>query len=254
MLIAFIFGVQILALVSVFFCAGIFLKTRNFLFSFPFVFIAIAIFYGLTANPNPLYSFSCQYDFNDLVMAASWTKIISFIYLVLRWLVYLFPVFSVVISIFLIYRTKNKNYWWLLISFIFLAITIFLFGSMSANYRSRSIDARRIGDLRQIQNGLELYYNAFKKYPGLSATTKAERWEEFSSIIVKSNIGLNQVPRDPGRDCFYEYGFSPDGQNYVLKTTLQDPTNAILDGDIDDEVYSIWCGKQGFEVEYCVSL
>ncbi|MCS6789111.1 MAG: type II secretion system GspH family protein [Patescibacteria group bacterium] len=79
-------------------------------------------------------------------------------------------------------------------------------------------DARRISDLRQIQNGLELYYNKNGAYPQQS-------WGAFqASTLTGANIGVSNVPSDPtaGRSYYYE---SANGTTYCLGAQLEDLNN-----------------------------
>jgi len=82
-------------------------------------------------------------------------------------------------------------------------------------------DARRISDLRQIQNGLELYYNAKSKYPPNSSN-----WNAFSTEL-KTGAGISNVPKDP-RSPSVEYQYWTNGtiQNtYCIGARLEDPKN-----------------------------
>ena len=82
-------------------------------------------------------------------------------------------------------------------------------------------DARRISGLRQVQNGLELYYNKNGSYPqgGVS-------WTDFSKDL-KDNGGISNVPKDP-RSPSYEYQYWTNGttrNTYCIGARLEDPTN-----------------------------
>lgn len=78
-------------------------------------------------------------------------------------------------------------------------------------------DARRISDLRQIQNGLELYYNKNGFYPNAS-------WGALnSSILTGAGIGVSNVPSDPTQSKSYYY--SSDGTTYCLGAQLEDLNN-----------------------------
>ena len=106
-------------------------------------------------------------------------------------------------------------------------------------------DARRISDLKQIQTGLELYFNKVGNYP-------AGDFAAMKSLVEGASIGVNQVPNDPANTKTYYYG--TDGTEYVLGATLDDKENPVLtNGSKFPEVdtYSVLCGTP--EV-YCIQL
>jgi prepilin-type N-terminal cleavage/methylation domain-containing protein len=81
-------------------------------------------------------------------------------------------------------------------------------------------DARRISDLRQVQNGLELYYSKNGSYPrgGVS-------WTDFSKDL-KDNGGISNVPKDPRSPSVeYQYWATPDKTSYCIGAKLEDLTN-----------------------------
>ncbi|MDW8280038.1 MAG: type II secretion system protein [bacterium] len=78
-------------------------------------------------------------------------------------------------------------------------------------------DARRINDLRQIQNGLELYYAKNGSYP-------TAQWGAFNaSTLINANIGVTNVPTDPSPGKTYNY--ESNGTTYCLGAQLEDLTN-----------------------------
>jgi prepilin-type N-terminal cleavage/methylation domain-containing protein len=92
-------------------------------------------------------------------------------------------------------------------------------------------DARRISDLRQVQNGLELYYNKCGYYPGGVANPSCtgfssigDNWAALTSALTGSNIGISNVPKDPTTGKNYHYS-SADGTKYCLGAELEDLNN-----------------------------
>ncbi len=91
-------------------------------------------------------------------------------------------------------------------------------------------DARRLSDLRETQNALELYYNQYGQYPTVSGTGAAA-WTALSTAITGANIGISQpLPNDPSSGATYYY--SPEGTNnssYVIGACLEgsDPTGYV---------------------------
>jgi len=100
-------------------------------------------------------------------------------------------------------------------SFIFIGIlgvliipAIMLLITFSAlnNARERSRDARRHSDVRQIQTGLELYYNEYGKYP---------------SSLNELSIYLPSPPVDPSTNQPYQYQSQSNGANYKVCMQLE---------------------------------
>jgi prepilin-type N-terminal cleavage/methylation domain-containing protein len=82
-------------------------------------------------------------------------------------------------------------------------------------------DARRISDLRQIQNGLELYYNARGNYPDTGGS-----WVNFNTQIptLRSAVpAISNIPDDPSQNNYYKY--SSNGSTYCLGAQLEDLNN-----------------------------
>ncbi len=79
-------------------------------------------------------------------------------------------------------------------------------------------DARRISDLRQVQNGLELYYGKNGSYPSGITT-----WTQLVDALTSANIGISNVPNDPTPSKEYKYTNTPTG--YCLGALLEDINN-----------------------------
>ena len=113
------------------------------------------------------------------------------------------------------------------VAIIGLLSSVVVVGLGSARQNAR--DARRISDIRQIQNALEVYYSSAQSYPdALSA--------------------LSSTPKDPSTGD--EYGYTGGGQTYTLGATLEGdlPTgvNHIAEemaGAIDCTVAQSFCVK-----------
>ena len=123
--------------------------------------------------------------------------------------------------------------------------------------RQAARDARRIGDLRQVQAALELYFNKCGRYPGQSSgvcdlnTVVPSDWVNFSLAITNANIGVNDVPKDPLSSQNYAYGVDVAvAQNYVLRATLERDNNA-LQNDTDGTVLLVDCTDSPV-LNYCV--
>lgn len=114
--------------------------------------------------------------------------------------------------------------------------------------RARGRDARRIADLRETQNALELYYTKGNLYPAISG---ADSWASLRTSLVGAGIGVSNIPNDPLFSSeTYEYGVSGDNQNYVLKATLEDSNNPALADDVDGSLYGLSCDDPAYCIEF----
>jgi len=115
-------------------------------------------------------------------------------------------------------------------------------------FRARGRDARRIADLRETQNALELYYTKNNAYP---AAAVGDVWVGLKTTLTGAGIGVTTISNDPlGSSRSYQYGVSGDFQNYVERATLEDSNNPALVDDVDSTVYGIDCT----DPYYCVQF
>ena len=112
-------------------------------------------------------------------------------------------------------------------------------------FQETARDTKRIGDLRGVQNSLELYYTRCGFYPqttgggancsgGTNNTTWAQLAQAMKSVGIISDE--SKLPVDP-KDANDEYAYeSPDGFVYVLRATLENPSSALNEAgaEIDD--------------------
>ncbi len=116
-------------------------------------------------------------------------------------------------------------------------------------FRARGRDARRIADLRETQNALELFYTKNNAYP-----SGINNWNELETALTVAGIGVTTISNDPlGGSNTYEYGVDASPfQNYVLKATLEDANNPGLKDDVDSTIYGINCEDSA--KAYCVQF
>lgn len=106
-------------------------------------------------------------------------------------------------------------------------------------------DARRVAEIKQIQTGLQLYYNRQGVYP-------ADLNELLSSGVVTA-LPLTDPAGKP-------YGYSEDGAGgYILGTTFEEqPTkatqNQVTTGQADTPDGPIDCDPNVNPKAYCVSF
>jgi prepilin-type N-terminal cleavage/methylation domain-containing protein len=125
-------------------------------------------------------------------------------------------------------------------------------------------DARRISDLSEVQNGLELYYNECGYYPGSAEATapcgafsQIQTWAALTtSLQGTTGIGVSTVPNDPSAGHSYEYGTNNTGSAYVIEATLENPGNSAFTNYVGPSLTGITgitatCSGSG---DYCKTL
>lgn len=105
-------------------------------------------------------------------------------------------------------------------------------------------DARRLSDLREVQNGLELYFNKCGYYPGAAESASCAGvaygpnnfWGDptvtpqtgMMGALVGSTIGVSTVPDDPQSGKTYYYGANGTGSGYVVAAMLENNQNSVF--------------------------
>jgi len=126
--------------------------------------------------------------------------------------------------------------------------------------RTRGRDTRRIADLRQVQNALELYFDRQRTYPNVTTWTGLET-ELRNQGILTSAGGLAQDPIN-NTTYFYDYRSGSGGLNYVLRARLENTDNQALRDDVDGaNIFGLDCGTDAppsppYEdpAYYCIQL
>jgi type II secretory pathway pseudopilin PulG len=116
------------------------------------------------------------------------------------------------------------------------------------SFRSRGRDARRVADLREVQNALELYYAKNGSYPvGNNVNVSALG-------LQSAGIGITKVPTDPTNSGEYYYRYGTDNQQgYVLGAKLEEVSAAVLNDDVDGIVHGVNC-DDGDNRVYCIQF
>jgi len=112
------------------------------------------------------------------------------------------------------------------ITIIGILSSVVLVGLNTARKQGR--DTRRVADLRQVQNGLELYFQKNGTYP-----TGISSWSGLQSALTGAGIGITKISDDPLSSQHYSYGVTSAGDTYLLGARLEDPGSASLRDDID---------------------
>jgi prepilin-type N-terminal cleavage/methylation domain-containing protein len=139
-------------------------------------------------------------------------------------------------------------------------------------------DARRISDLSEAQNGLELYYNKCGFYPGptgntscsaVTGSTGALAYTAVGAAITAPsfNLGVSTWPQDPSNVSPHVYSYGTNGTgstaatSYVLGAVLENTNNSVFTtyqppttvvGDTNPG--QVPCGSANTGPDYCVSL
>ena len=125
-----------------------------------------------------------------------------------------------------------------------------------SGFRSRGRDARRIADLRQVQNGLELFFTRTGAYPTASCWSGGATC--LSEVLVAAGIGINQIPRDPTPT--QNYGYCASSGRYTMSAVLEGSNQALNDqvGVTYPCVASVACFNSGVPPAtggvYCVTI
>jgi prepilin-type N-terminal cleavage/methylation domain-containing protein len=164
---------------------------------------------------------------------------------------------------------KNNNKGFTLMELLIVVAIIGLLASMIlvglSSFRTRGRDARRVADVKQVQNGLEIYYAKENKYPDVQSSgvpgteSAAVGWDEMSSKIFEAGIGISQIPQDPLGDAYsYAYAGDPgdltNPQSYIIAVKLEDAGSQSLKNDLDGTIFGIDCGDAATDTIYCVQF
>jgi len=122
---------------------------------------------------------------------------------------------------------------------IVVAIIAILSGVVLAgvsNFQSRARDTRRIGDLKNIQSYLELYFNKCNHYPGITdpnnnagCTASLSDWGSLVTAMTTTSGVTSKFPQPQVTAYPYCYGVSSNGLLYAVEAVLEND-NAILHG------------------------
>lgn len=135
----------------------------------------------------------------------------------------------------------------IVITIIALLASLILVGMGGARAKAR--DSRRIADLHNVQNALELYYAKNGGYPEGTYDSSGD-WDTFRSSLIGAGIGVNQVPKDALNNATYYYRYGGTATDYVLGAQLEQG-DVALDNDIDGTVNGIDCND--VDKIYCIT-
>lgn len=102
--------------------------------------------------------------------------------------------------------------------------------------RTKSRDAKRLSDLKQIQSALELYYTDKNAYPTAASSTLGTgnfaclNGTGFAAAGCASPY-MGQIPKDPTTGVYYVYN-SADGKDFTITANLEGTVNDLVAGGI----------------------
>ena len=123
-------------------------------------------------------------------------------------------------------------------------------------FRASARDTRRVSDLQNTQNYLELYFNKCGRYPGDAScgSTNPTGWAGLTTSLG-AIMDSTKVPKDPVPARTYYYGVDTaagqEGLRYVVGAQLE-RDNSILQSDLDGNVYGVDCGSATGDTIYCI--
>ena len=162
----------------------------------------------------------------------------------------------------------------IVVAIIAILASIVLVGLGPAQQSGR--DARRLSDLHEVQNALELYYNKCGSYPGgatcgssvaaakyPSTNSASTEYGGMANAIIGAGLTINSMPQDPtaGASYYYAIPATTGATTYVLGAKLENPNNSAFTNYNPPTVPGSYTGDtaglNGCPVagpQYCVSL
>jgi len=127
--------------------------------------------------------------------------------------------------------------------------------------RAKARDSRRMGDLKALQQSIELYYSKCNHYPGDASCNKSTISEGYNTnsnlraALTGANIGVSKVPTDPSTGQYYGYyssnALGEDNQRYVLYAKLETETASNDPNRITGTYGALTCDSAK---NYCIGV
>lgn len=136
----------------------------------------------------------------------------------------------------------NKKKGFTLIELLVVVAIIGLLATLSIvalnNARARARDAKRVGDIKQVQTALELYYNDNGTYPDAVSFTAANTGIATNTIVYMNQAPTAPVPFDTptsGTACtlannLYTYATGDPLKTYTITYCLGSATGGLTAG------------------------
>jgi len=141
-------------------------------------------------------------------------------------------------------------------------------------------DSRRVSDVREVQNGLELFYNKCGYYPGsinsgacatalpaaatCNGISAGNTYCGVSATLTGAGLQISAVPNDPigGRSYGYAANLANSPTNYIVQATLENSSSQAFSGysaptaanfKTGDNSGGTWTCAQA-NAQFCVTL
>lgn len=130
----------------------------------------------------------------------------------------------------------------MLLVIVIIALLISIVAVSGGAARARARDVRRKEDLRQIQSGLETYFQATRQYPSMHGSWKAQ--DGLSALVPQFLITVPADPRPRNQAVPNFYAFqATDGTNNVITPAKGASRYRLLaglelEGDVDQPTVS----------------
>lgn len=111
----------------------------------------------------------------------------------------------------------------IVVAIIGLLATLAIISLTSAQAKAR--DAKRVADIKSIQNGMEMYYSNYNAYPTITSGTTT--WTTLGTTMAAELNGMPAPPSD-----LYHYYVASNGSKYCVSVKLE-KNNQILNQDVD---------------------
>lgn len=120
----------------------------------------------------------------------------------------------------------------LLIVIIILGVLAALISGNFLSSLAKGRDAKRKGDLVQVQRALEMYYEDKRTYPTTgnifnAAIYTANKLCETPTCVAGERVYMEKIPQDPIASRAYEYTFDSATQSYKLYACLENSQQVL---------------------------
>jgi prepilin-type N-terminal cleavage/methylation domain-containing protein len=161
---------------------------------------------------------------------------------------------------------KNKGF-----TLVEILVVVAIVGLLSSVFviglggvRARGRDARRVADVKQVQNAIELYYAKCGHYPGGATggacnTTNPTGWSDLSTILTTgAQLGIAKIPTDPIPPATYYYAVNATRQGYIIAAVLEnDKDPGLQSSSVSSDTGFTWSGPNPLcanATTYCVQF
>ncbi len=121
-------------------------------------------------------------------------------------------------------------------------------------FMSAARDTRRVADLKNAQNFLELYFVKCGHYPGgisggVCNSSDPANWDALADMMEREGFTSN-FPQDPVAGRTYFYGSDADNLSYTLGASLERDNRVLMD-DLDGTQDGVNCADSP-NLHYCI--